>query len=155
MMRCQWVWSDFGQPVYWSSGLCSRVAGEFAWCILLWNLLTLGRCLVLVQVWRCLMSSCQLMFPGVRSSLVFSGFGLNPSASGFQSYFYSIPKTSPTIQRCWYNISFQRQQAAFLSAWCPLSAFRSCFVEFTQRSNVFLMNLWGRKWSPHPIPPPS
>ena len=43
------------------------------------------------------MSSCQLMFPGVRSSLVFSGFGLNPSASGFQSYFYSILKTSPHI----------------------------------------------------------
>ena len=30
---------------------------------------------------------CQLMFPGVRSSLVFSGFGLKPPASGFQSYF--------------------------------------------------------------------
>ena len=32
------------------------------------------------------MSSYQLMFPGVRSSLVFSGFGLKPPASGFQSY---------------------------------------------------------------------
>ena len=32
-------------------------------------------------------SSCQLMFPGVRSSLVFSGFGLKPPAFGFQSYF--------------------------------------------------------------------
>ena len=20
---CQWFWSNFGQPVYWSSGLCS------------------------------------------------------------------------------------------------------------------------------------
>ena len=29
------------------------------------------------------MSSCQLMFPGVRSSLVFSGFGLKPPASDF------------------------------------------------------------------------
>ena len=29
------------------------------------------------------MSSCQLMFPGVRSSLVFSGFGLKSPASGF------------------------------------------------------------------------
>ena len=35
------------------------------------------------------MSSCRLMFPGVRSSLVFSGFGLKPPASGIQSYFYS------------------------------------------------------------------
>ena len=38
------------------------------------------------------------MFPGVRSSLVFSGFGLKPPASGFQSYFYSSLKTSPSIQ---------------------------------------------------------
>ena len=38
-----------------------------------------------------------LMFPGVRSSLVFSGFGLKPPASGFQSYFYSSLKTSPSI----------------------------------------------------------
>ena len=38
------------------------------------------------------MRSCQLMFPGVRSSLVFSGFGLNPPASGFQSYSYSSLK---------------------------------------------------------------
>ena len=44
--------------------------------------------------------------------------------------------------------SFQRQWAAFLGAWCPLPAFRSCFVEFAQRANVLLMNLWGRKWSP-------
>ena len=40
-----------------------------------------------------------LMFPGFRSSLVFSGFGLKPPASGFQSYFYSSLKTSPSIQR--------------------------------------------------------
>ena len=40
------------------------------------------------------------MFPGVRSSLVFSGFGLNPPAFGFQSYFYSSLKTSPSIQHC-------------------------------------------------------
>ena len=42
------------------------------------------------------MSSCLLMFPGVRRCLVFLGFGLKPPASGFQSYFYSSPKTSPS-----------------------------------------------------------
>ena len=78
--------------------LCSCVAGEFALYVFLWNLLALGWCLVSVQVWRRLMSSCQLMFPGVRSSLVFSGFGLKPPVSGFQSYFYSRLKTSPSIQ---------------------------------------------------------
>ena len=51
--------------------------------------------------------------------------------------------------------SFQRQWAAFLGAWCPLPEFRSCFVVFAQHSNDLSMNLWGRKWSPHPIPPPS
>ena len=39
------------------------------------------------------MSSYRLMFPGVRSSLVFSVFGLKPPASGFQSYSYSSLKT--------------------------------------------------------------
>ena len=41
-----------------------------------------------------------LMFPGVRSSLMFSGFGLKPPASGFQFYFYSSLKTSPSIPHC-------------------------------------------------------
>ena len=44
------------------------------------------------------MSSYQLMFPGVRSSLVFSGFELKPPASGFQSYSYSILKTSSPFE---------------------------------------------------------
>ena len=44
------------------------------------------------------MISYQLMFPGVRSSLVFSGFGFKPPASGFQSYSYSSLKTSTSIQ---------------------------------------------------------
>ena len=43
------------------------------------------------------MSSYQLMFPGVRSSLVLSGFGPKPLASDFQSYSYSSLKTSPYI----------------------------------------------------------
>ena len=51
--------------------------------------------------------------------------------------------------------SFKREWAAFLGAWCPLPAFRSCFVEFAQHLNNLLMNLWAIKWSPCPIPPPS
>ena len=39
-----------------------------------------------------------IMFPGFRSSLMFSGFGLKPPASGFQFYFYSSLKTSPSIK---------------------------------------------------------
>ena len=44
------------------------------------------------------MSSCQLMFTGIRSFLVFSDFGLKSPASGFQFYFSSSLKTSPTTQ---------------------------------------------------------
>ena len=33
------------------------------------------------------------MFPGIRSSLMFSSFGVKPPASGFQSYSYSSLKT--------------------------------------------------------------
>ena len=44
------------------------------------------------------MISYYLMFPVVRSSLVFSDFGLKSPASGFQSYSSSSLKASPTIQ---------------------------------------------------------
>ena len=42
------------------------------------------------------MSSYRLMFPGVKSSLVFSDFGLKPPAPGFQSYSYGSFKTTPS-----------------------------------------------------------
>ena len=51
--------------------------------------------------------------------------------------------------------SFWRECAAFLGAWCPPPAFRSCFVEVSQHSNDLLMILWGRQWPPLSIPPPS
>ena len=41
--------------------------------------------------------------------------------------------------------SFPREWAAFLGAWCPPPAFRSCSVEVAQHSNDLLLNLWGRK----------
>ena len=44
------------------------------------------------------MISYYLIFPVVRSSLVFSGSGLKSPASGFQSYSSHSLKTSPTIQ---------------------------------------------------------
>ena len=47
------------------------------------------------------MSSCWLMFLGVRSFLEFSSFGFKPPASGFWSYSYSCLKTSSCIQQQW------------------------------------------------------
>ena len=45
-----------------------------------------------------LMVSYYLMFRVFRSFLVFSGFGLKSSASGFQFYSSSSHRTSPTLQ---------------------------------------------------------
>ena len=67
----------------------------------------------------------------------------------------SLPILSLFLSFIFCSTSFWWQWAAFLGDWCPLPAFRSCFVEFAQHSNVLLMNLSGRKWSPHPIPLPS
>ena len=66
----------------------------------------------------------------------------------------SLTLLSPFLSFIFCPTSFWRQWAAFLGAWCPLPVFRSCFVKFAQHSNVLSMNLWGRTWSPHPIPPP-
>ena len=43
-------------------------------------------------------SSCLLMFPEIRSSLMFSSFGVKPLASDFHSFSYGSFKTSPSIQ---------------------------------------------------------
>ena len=80
------------------------------------------------------------VFPGVWKLL---SFLRPPSRDGVPS----LPLLSLFLSVIFFPTSFRKQWAAFLGAWCPLPAFRSCFVEFTQRSNVLLMNLWGRKWS--------
>ena len=67
----------------------------------------------------------------------------------------SIPNSFVFLSFIFCPTPFQREWAAFLSAWCPPQAFRSCSVEFVQRSNDLSMTLLGRKWSPHPIPLPS
>ena len=41
-----------------------------------------------------------LNVPWSHVFMMFSGFGLKPPASGYQSYFYSSLKISPSIQHC-------------------------------------------------------
>ena len=67
----------------------------------------------------------------------------------------SLPLLSLFLSFIYFSYLLSKTWVAFLGAWCPLPAFRSCFVEFTRCLNVLLMNLWGRKCSPHPTPPPS
>ena len=66
-----------------------------------------------------------------------------------------IPNSFASLSFINCSTSFGREWAAFLGAWCPLPAFRSCFVEVAHLSNDLLMNLLGRKWAPCPILPPS
>ena len=87
---------------------------------------------------------------------VFPGFGnFSFLRLPFWDGSLSLPLLSLFLSFIFCPTSFQRQWAAFLGAWCPLPALRSCFVEFPQDSNDLSMNLWGRKWSPCPIPLPS
>ena len=57
-------WCEFGQPVYRRSGLCACVAGEFAWYVLLWNLLALGWWLFSVFVYHILNPLNSFVFRG-------------------------------------------------------------------------------------------
>ena len=76
-----------------------------------------------------------------------------PPPMGFsrQEYWSGVPLSSLYI----LSYLLSKRKAAFLGAWCPPLAFRSCFVEVAHHSNDLLMNLWGRKWCPHPILMPS
>ena len=69
-------WLSIGLAWLWAACLLMLravllIAGELTWYFLLWNLLAHG--------W----SSCLSLFPGIRSSLMFSSFGVKPAASGF------------------------------------------------------------------------
>ena len=102
---------------------------------------------------------CPLCFQGSAQIRQWEGFLVFGNFSLFKTPFLgrnSIPPSFVTFF-VFYIFSYllSKTWVAFLGAWCPLPAFRSCFVEFTQRVNVLLMNLWGKKCSPHPTPPPS
>ena len=53
--------------------------------------------------------SCQLMFPGVRSFLVFSSFGFKPPTSGFQSLYSTNDKTSRSMVKRFSTVGDTRR----------------------------------------------
>ena len=67
----------------------------------------------------------------------------------------SIPNAFVSLYFIFCPITLQREWTVFLGAWCPLPAFRSCFMKVAQHSGDLLMSLWERKRSPRPIPLPS
>ena len=81
------------------------------------------------------------VFPGVWKLLSFLRL---PSQDGAPS----LPLLSLFLSFIFFPTSFWRQWAAFLGAWCTLPVFRSSFVEFSQCSNVLLMNCGGESGLP-------
>ena len=116
--------------------------GSYRWARNLWGLIIYLFFLPVMlpsEVPRLATDSPVRVFTGVWKLLSFLRL---PSQDGS----LSLPLLSLFLSFIFFPTFFRRQWAAFLGAWCPLPAFRSCFVEFTQRSNALLMNLWGRKW---------
>ena len=78
-----WVWCDFASLYIKAQGYVPALLEN------LHGMSFSGTCWLLDGAWfQCSyggfwMSSYRLMFPGVRGSLVFSGFGFKPPASGF------------------------------------------------------------------------
>ena len=96
-MRLTWLWPACLSMLRTVFLLC----GELTWYILLWNCWLLGDAWFQCRYRDFWVSSCLLMLSGIRSSLMFSSFGIKPPASGFQFYSYSILKTFPCIQHWW------------------------------------------------------
>ena len=103
--KCPVVSFVVSMGLVWLWAVCVLVLMDMFLCC--WRISMIYLALKLVVSWVELdfsvyggfwMSSCQLIFPVVRSSLVFSSFGFKPPASGFQSYSSSSLKTSPAIQ---------------------------------------------------------
>ena len=70
------------------------------------------------------------------------GFRLYGSLSSFMTLSPGsacIPKSFVSVLSFifFFPTSFQRDLAAFLSVWCPLPEFRSCFVEFLNIQMIF------------------
>ena len=102
---------------------------------------------------------CPLCFQSSAQIRQWEGFLVFGNFSLFKTPFPGRTSVPPSFVSffVFYIFSYllSKSWVAFLGAWCPLPAFRSCFVEFTRRLNALLMNLWRRKCSPRPTPPPS
>ena len=101
--------------------------------------------------WLC----CPLRLQNSSQICLWEGFLLCGNFSSFMTPspgWISVPiLLSLFLSFIFCSTSFWREWPVFLSAWCPPTALRICFVEVAQHSNDLVMNLWGRKWSHLPI----
>ena len=98
---------------------------------------------------------CPLRFQNSPQTCLWESFLLFGNFSSFRTL--SIGQVSVPNSFVFYILSYllSKKMGCLSECWCPPPAFRSCFVEVGQHSNDLLMNLWGRKWSPHSVPLPS
>ena len=122
--------------------------GSYHWAHNLWVLiiyLFFLPVMLLSVVPRLAADSAVRVFPGVWKLL----FLRLPSWDGA----LSLPLLSLFLSFIVFPTSFRRVGLLF---WVPdVLCQHSEVVEFTRRLNVLLMNLWARKCSPRPTPPPS
>ena len=121
--------------------------GSYRWACNLWSL-------IVYLFFLPVMLPSVLPRPGTDSAVrVFGNFSLFKTP--FPGWSSGPPSFVPFFVFYIFSYVLLKTWVAFLGIWCPLPAFRSCFVEFTRCLNALLMNLWGRKCSPHPTLPPS
>ena len=72
------------------------------------------------------MSSCRLMFPGVRSSLAFSGFGLKSPAS-WRRQWQPTPVLLPGKSHGWRSLQSMAAVHGVAKSWARLSDFTLTF----------------------------
>ena len=120
-----------------------------------WWLMQASRLLLHWELWLGAYSVGFFFFPPNHVALWDSKTPHRPTGKRVSWCLETFPSSRLPPQDGGSPTSFQREWAAFLGAWCPPPTLRSRFVEVSQHPNDLLMNLWGRKWSPHPIPPPS
>ena len=93
------------------------------------------------------------MFPGVWKPL----FLKFPSRDGLPfPWQCSLPTSFVSFfVFCIFSYLFLKTMVCFSGCLMSSASLQKFFVEFARRWNVLLRNLWGRKWSSRPIPPPS
>ena len=87
------------------------------------------------------------VFPGVWKLLFFLRLPSRDGAPSLPLLFLFI----------FYIFSYflSKTMGCFSGCLTSSAGIQKLFLEFSQCSNVLLLNLWGRKWSPYPISPPS
>ena len=127
--------------------------------LLCWGSYCRARNLRVLIIYFFSLLSCPLCFQSLAQIRQWEGFLVFGSFSLFKTPFPGQNSVPPSFVSVFvfyiFSYLLSKSWVAFLGAWCPLLAFKSCFVGFTRRLNALLMNLWGRKCSPHPTPLPS